>query len=33
MFCPTGGISEQSANEWLALENVLCVGGSWVVLS
>jgi 2-dehydro-3-deoxyphosphogluconate aldolase/(4S)-4-hydroxy-2-oxoglutarate aldolase len=31
LFCPTGGISEQSANDWLALQNVLCVGGSWVV--
>lgn len=30
-FCPTGGISEETAPEWLALEAVLCVGGSWVV--
>ena len=30
-FCPTGGISEATAPEWLALEAVLCVGGSWVV--
>jgi 2-dehydro-3-deoxyphosphogluconate aldolase/(4S)-4-hydroxy-2-oxoglutarate aldolase len=29
-FCPTGGITEESAPEWLALEAVLCVGGSWV---
>jgi len=29
-FCPTGGVSEQSAPEWLALPSVLCVGGSWV---
>ena len=29
-FCPTGGISEQSAVDYLALPNVLCVGGSWV---
>jgi 2-dehydro-3-deoxyphosphogluconate aldolase/(4S)-4-hydroxy-2-oxoglutarate aldolase len=29
-FCPTGGISEESAPDWLALEAVLCVGGSWV---
>jgi 2-dehydro-3-deoxyphosphogluconate aldolase/(4S)-4-hydroxy-2-oxoglutarate aldolase len=29
-FCPTGGISRQSAGEYLALPNVLCVGGSWV---
>ena len=30
-FCPTGGISEATAPDWLALEPVLCVGGSWVV--
>lgn len=29
-FCPTGGISLQNAPEWLAIEPVLCVGGSWV---
>ncbi|WP_347302074.1 bifunctional 4-hydroxy-2-oxoglutarate aldolase/2-dehydro-3-deoxy-phosphogluconate aldolase [Croceibacterium sp. TMG7-5b_MA50] len=29
-FCPTGGISVDNAAEWLALEPVLCVGGSWV---
>jgi 2-dehydro-3-deoxyphosphogluconate aldolase/(4S)-4-hydroxy-2-oxoglutarate aldolase len=29
-FCPTGGISEETAPEWLALDAVLCVGGSWV---
>jgi len=29
-FCPTGGISLDTAPEWLALEPVLCVGGSWV---
>ena len=29
-FCPTGGITEATAAEWLALESVLCVGGSWV---
>lgn len=29
-FCPTGGISESNAAEWLALDPVLCVGGSWV---
>jgi 2-dehydro-3-deoxyphosphogluconate aldolase/(4S)-4-hydroxy-2-oxoglutarate aldolase len=29
-FCPTGGITEATAPEWLALEAVLCVGGSWV---
>lgn len=30
-FCPTGGITLASAPEWLALEPVLCVGGSWIV--
>ena len=30
-FCPTGGITPDSAPEWLALESVLCVGGSWLV--
>jgi 2-dehydro-3-deoxyphosphogluconate aldolase / (4S)-4-hydroxy-2-oxoglutarate aldolase len=30
-FCPTGGISLASAPNWLALDPVLCVGGSWVV--
>jgi 2-dehydro-3-deoxyphosphogluconate aldolase / (4S)-4-hydroxy-2-oxoglutarate aldolase len=31
-FCPTGGITQASAPAWLALEPVLCVGGSWLVL-
>ncbi|MBW8786065.1 MAG: bifunctional 4-hydroxy-2-oxoglutarate aldolase/2-dehydro-3-deoxy-phosphogluconate aldolase [Novosphingobium sp.] len=30
-FCPTGGITYATAREWLALDAVLCVGGSWVV--
>lgn len=30
-FCPTGGIKPDTAKDWLALESVLCVGGSWVV--
>ena len=30
-FCPTGGISLQNAPDFLALPNVLCVGGSWLV--
>jgi len=30
-FCPTGGISQKTAPDWLALEAVLCVGGSWLV--
>jgi len=29
-FCPTGGITEATAHEWLAFDPVLCVGGSWV---
>lgn len=29
-FCPTGGISLSNAKEYLALPNVLCVGGSWL---
>lgn len=32
-FCPTGGISLATAPEWLALDQVRCVGGSWVVPS
>jgi 2-dehydro-3-deoxyphosphogluconate aldolase/(4S)-4-hydroxy-2-oxoglutarate aldolase len=30
-FCPTGGISLNNLNDFLSLENVLCVGGSWIV--
>ena len=30
-FMPTGGISAQNAAEYLALPNVLCCGGSWMV--
>ena len=29
-FCPTGGISAANAGEFLALPNVVCVGGSWL---
>jgi 2-dehydro-3-deoxyphosphogluconate aldolase/(4S)-4-hydroxy-2-oxoglutarate aldolase len=29
-FCPTGGITEASAPDWLAFGQVECVGGSWV---
>jgi 2-dehydro-3-deoxyphosphogluconate aldolase / (4S)-4-hydroxy-2-oxoglutarate aldolase len=29
-FCPTGGISAGNAAEFLALDNVVCVGGSWL---
>ena len=30
-FCPTGGVSADNARDYLALPNVMCVGGSWVV--
>lgn len=30
-FCPTGGIDAASAPQFLALPNVACVGGSWIV--
>lgn len=30
-FCPTGGINEENYMEYLALPNVSCVGGSWIV--
>ena len=30
-FCPTGGITQASAPDWLAIDAVLCVGGSWMV--
>lgn len=30
-FCPTGGIDAARAKTYLALPNVVCVGGSWVV--
>src|SRR5689334_7499729 len=29
-FCPTGGVSLQTAPDYLKLPNVLCVGGSWL---
>ncbi len=29
-FCPTGGITRATAAEYLALPNVVCVGGSWL---
>ncbi|MDT8408851.1 MAG: bifunctional 4-hydroxy-2-oxoglutarate aldolase/2-dehydro-3-deoxy-phosphogluconate aldolase [Wenzhouxiangellaceae bacterium] len=32
-FCPTGGISASNAAEYLHLENVITVGGSWMVPS
>ncbi len=30
-FCPTGGVNLENFNDFLALPNVLCVGGSWIV--
>jgi 2-dehydro-3-deoxyphosphogluconate aldolase / (4S)-4-hydroxy-2-oxoglutarate aldolase len=30
VFCPTGGITLESAPRYLALPNVACVGGSWL---
>jgi 2-dehydro-3-deoxyphosphogluconate aldolase/(4S)-4-hydroxy-2-oxoglutarate aldolase len=30
-FCPTGGVTLANAPEFLALPNVVCVGGSWIV--
>ena len=29
-FCPTGGIRPDNAAEWLAVDSVLCVGGTWL---
>ena len=29
-FCPTGGINENNAEAYLRLENVFCIGGSWL---
>lgn len=31
-FCPTGGITLQTAPDYLCLKNVLCVGGSWLTM-
>ena len=30
LFCPTGGINADKALEYLKLDNVACVGGSWI---
>ena len=30
-FCPTGGIKQDTAADWLAVPQILCVGGSWLV--
>ena len=32
-FCPTGGIDAAKAKTYLALPNVICVGGSWIMPS
>lgn len=32
-FCPTGGVNPKNAPEYLALNNVACVGGSWMAPS
>lgn len=32
-FCPTGGIDAANAPDYLALPNVVCVGGSWIAPS
>ena len=29
-FCPTGGLNENNAGDYLQLENVFCIGGSWL---
>lgn len=31
LFCPTGGVTPGNARDYLALPNVACVGGSWMV--
>jgi len=30
-ICPTGGVTQATAADWLAIPQVLCVGGSWLV--
>jgi 2-dehydro-3-deoxyphosphogluconate aldolase/(4S)-4-hydroxy-2-oxoglutarate aldolase len=29
-FCPTGGVTADNMGDYLALDNVVCVGGSWI---
>ncbi len=31
VFCPTAGVNADNVTEYLALKNVLCVGGSWIM--
>ena len=33
VFCPTAGVNASNVNDYLALDNVLCVGGSWILPS
>ena len=33
LFCPTGGINEENAPQWISQKNVICVEGSWIVPS
>ncbi|MDH4572200.1 bifunctional 4-hydroxy-2-oxoglutarate aldolase/2-dehydro-3-deoxy-phosphogluconate aldolase [Salinicola acroporae] len=30
LFCPTGGVTVDNAGDYLALPNVMCIGGSWM---
>ncbi|MCQ4301315.1 bifunctional 4-hydroxy-2-oxoglutarate aldolase/2-dehydro-3-deoxy-phosphogluconate aldolase [Pseudomonas songnenensis] len=30
-FCPTGGVTAANAASYLALPNVMCVGGTWMI--
>lgn len=30
-FCPTGGVNLENVQEYMALENVVCVGGTWML--
>ncbi|WP_246336111.1 bifunctional 4-hydroxy-2-oxoglutarate aldolase/2-dehydro-3-deoxy-phosphogluconate aldolase, partial [Azomonas macrocytogenes] len=30
-FCPTGGVNSKNAPDYLALANVMCVGGTWMI--
>lgn len=29
-FCPTGGVNADNVSDYLALDTVACVGGSWI---
>jgi 2-dehydro-3-deoxyphosphogluconate aldolase / (4S)-4-hydroxy-2-oxoglutarate aldolase len=31
LFCPTGGITRETASDYLSLANVVCIGASWMV--